>query len=514
MGGRTVPAERGVRPTCGIIPPMIPFEAMPGIPRLFLAFARGEAGAFFPDAPTPESAARRAREVRARSGGPAVVAAGQQAGLLGGPLLALTKAAAAARLAGEIAASGEPCRGLFWIASEDHDLNEIAQATVIRDGAPEVVRLPVPPRNFQPAGTVLVPPEISEFFARLEDGSEGPPEIVGRFARAWSPGHPYARAFRDTLEPLLAHAPLDWFDPMDDRVKESEVEFFRRVFGRAGEIVGALDDADRRLRAAGHETQVSRAERDFPAFVIEGQTRRKISWDGERFSVYGHDGSFSAEELSDFASRPGSRPSAAALLRPVLQSHLFPVAASILGPSELSYHAQTAPLFDILELPRPVFLPRPHLLPRGARERRALQALGIEEADTFRARDAARGAPPPVSPKLAALDADVARRFQELAPEIEAIDPTLAPVAFGAAEKVAHQIARLREKVERAAERRDVERVRRLETIETHLAPGGVPADRVYGPLTYLLRFGEAFVPELSRQAECRTDGARFVDFE
>ena len=143
-----------------------------------------------------------------------------------------------------------------------------------------------------------------------------------------------------------------------------------------------------------------------------------------------------------------------------------------------------------------------------------MQALGLADADTFRVREAARAEPPPVSPKLAELDAEIARRLSALVPEIEGIDPTLAPVASGAAEKIAHQIARLREKVERAAERRDGERTRRIETVETFLAPGGVPADRVYGPLTYLLRFGEAFVAGLSGQAECRTDGARFVDFE
>jgi len=493
---------------------MIPFEAMPGIPRLFLAFVRGEAGSFFPDPPTVEEAARRAREVRARISGHAVVAAGQQAGLLGGPLLSLTKAAAVARLAEAIAERGEPCRGLFWIASEDHDLNEIAQATLLLGGAAETVRLPVPAKNFQPAGTVLVPPEISGIFARIEEGSEGPPAVVGRFAEAWAPGRPYALAFRDTLEPLLENAPLDWFDPMEESARERIVEFFGKAFRRAEAIVAALDTADAALRTAGFPPQVGRSEHDFPAFVIEGQIRRKISWDGVRFSVHGHDGTFSAEALADFVAEPGVRPSAAALLRPVLQSHLFPVAAAVLGPSELAYHAQTAPLFAVLDLERPVFFPRPHLLPRGARERRALESLGLEEADLFRAREAAKPVPPPVSPKLSALENELAVRLSALAPEIEEVDPTLLPVAAGAGEKIGHQIARLREKIERAAERRDVERARRIETIETFLAPRGVPADRVYGPLTYLLRFGEAFVPELRRQAECRTDGARFVEFE
>ncbi|HKB71976.1 MAG TPA: bacillithiol biosynthesis BshC [Thermoanaerobaculia bacterium] len=490
---------------------MIPFESMPGIPRLFLAFARGKAGALFPDPPTIDAVEARAREV---GGKLAVVAAGQQAGLLGGPLLSLTKAAAAARLAQALEERGTAARAVFWIASEDHDLQEIARATLIVDGAPAEVRLPVPAQSFQPAGTVPIPPEIEKVFAEVRRDPASEEDIVAPFARAWAPGRTFAEAFRDTLAPLFPEGAIEWVDPLEERWRVAVVAFFRRAFGEAAAITGALDGADRRLREAGFEPQVARAEHDFPAFVIEEGVRRKISWDGRTFGVHGRDGRFSPEALADFVSRPAVRPSAAALLRPVLQSHLFPVAAEILGPSELAYHAQTAPLFPVLGIPRPVFLPRPHLFPRGARERRALEALGVADGDLFRLREAARPEPPPVSPRLQALEKDLAERLAALSPEIAAVDPTLAPAAAAAGEKAAHAISRLREKVERAAERRDVERMRRVDTVETFLAPGRVPADRVYGPLTYLLRFGKAFVPALSREAECRTDGARFVEFE
>ena len=492
---------------------MIPFESMPGIPRLFLAFVRGEALAFFPDPPTTDAVAARAREI-SPAGRPVAVAAGQQAGLLGGPLLALTKAAAAARLAGALADRGIPARGLFWIASDDHDLREVARTTLIVDGAPAEIRLPVPAQSFQPAGTFPVPPEIAGVFEEARRDASASEETLAPFARAWAAERPFAAAFRDTLAPLLAGTALDWADPLDDALREAEIAFFRRAFAEAGAVAAALDDAGRRLSAAGFEPQVERGEGDFPAFLIEEGVRRKISWDGSKFGVHGRDGRFSADALAELAARPGSRPSAAALLRPVLQSHLFPVAAEILGPSELAYHAQTAPLFAVLGVPRPVFLPRPHLLPRGARERRALEALGVADADLFRLRDAARPEPPPVSPRLEAIERELAGKLAALVPEIRAVDPTLEPVAAGAGEKAAHAIARLREKVERAAERRDVDRMRRIETVETFLAPGGAPADRVYGPLTYLFRFGEAFVPALARAAECRTDGARFVDYE
>jgi bacillithiol biosynthesis cysteine-adding enzyme BshC len=493
---------------------MIPFDAMPGMPRLFLAFARGDAGAFFPDGPAKETAAARARELAAAGRGPAVVAAGQQAGLLGGPLLSLTKAAAVARLASELAAGGVAAKGVFWIASEDHDLREIARATLLVDGAPEEVRLPIPAESFRPAGTVPLPPEIGNVFAEVRRDPAADDGVVAGFERTWAPGRTFADAFRDTLAPFFPDRDVELVDPLEERWREGGIAFFRRAFAEAAAITSALDEAERRLRDAGYEPQVARPAQDFPAFVIEEGVRRKISWDGRTFGVHGREGRFSAEALTELVSRPGSRPSAAALLRPVLQSHLFPVAAEILGPSEIAYHAQTAPLFTVLGVPRPVFVPRPHLLPRGARERRAMEALGVADADLFRLRDAARAEPPAVSARLEAIEKETAEKLAALAPEIASVDPTLASVASGAAEKAAHAIARLREKVERAAERRDVERTRRIETVESFLAPGNVPADRVYGPLTYLLRFGAAFGPALRREAECRTDGARFLDFE
>ncbi len=492
---------------------MIPFEAMPGIPRLFLAFVRGKAGAFFPDPPTGEAVEARAGELIARGNERVVVAAGQQAGLLGGPLLALIKAAAVSRLAGILARKGTPARGLFWIASEDHDLREVARATLLVDGAPQEVRLPVPPQSFQPAGTVRIPPEIENVFAEARRDASASESVLSRFSGAWAPGRTFAEAFHDTLELLIPDAPLDLVDPLQAEWREPTIEFFRRAFAEAGAIAAALDEVDRRLKEAGFPPQVERGAGDFPAFIIEDGVRKKISWDGRAFGVHGHDTRYSAELLTELVSREGSRPSAAALLRPVLQSHLFPVAAEILGPSELAYHAQTAPLFGALGVPRPVFLPRPHLFPRGARERRALQALGIAEADLFRVREAARPEPPAVASRLESLEREISERLAALVPEVRAVDPTLEPVATGAGEKAGHAIARLREKVERAGERRDAERMRRIESIESLLTPGNAPADRVYGPLTYALRFGD-FVPALSEAAECRTDGARFVDYE
>ena len=60
--------------------------------------------------------------------GARVVVTGQQVGLLGGPLLTLLKAATAvARAKQATAATGVEHVPIFWLATEDHDLEEVGR---------------------------------------------------------------------------------------------------------------------------------------------------------------------------------------------------------------------------------------------------------------------------------------------------------------------------------------------------------------------------------------------------
>jgi len=490
---------------------MIPFESVPGMPPIFLAFVRGSAPEFFPDEPVGTAVEARARAV-ARAGEPARIATGQQAGFLGGPLYTLTKALAADVAARRLSDSGIPAKGLFWMATEDHDLGEIAQTTLPSDDGPRHFQLEEPGiRRFQPTGEVRIPDSAGEVLGLL--GADGD-TVAGRLAHFWKPGRTFGEAFHDTLARLLGDRAVAPFDPLRDGDRAGEMEFFSACLERGTEIVEALGRVEARLRASGYEPQVSRPENDFPYFVIIDGFRRKVSFRAGRFSVHGHDRTFSSEELRTWLEGQRGRPSPAALLRPVLAATLFPIAAAVLGPSELAYHAQTLPLFELLGVPAPVFLPRPHLLPRGARERRAAEALGLRDEDLFRARDALAGRPPEVAGTLSEIERDARRRLGSSRAEIERIDPTLVSPLESAIEKVGHSIARLRAKVERAADRLDADKNRRIAIVENALAPEGRPADRVYPAAAYIARFGDAFTARIAEEAECRTDGARFVDFE
>ena len=67
---------------------------------------------------------------RFRAGACATVT-GQQVGLFGGPLFALFKALTAVKLAQEARAAGIDCVPIFWLATEDHDLEEVSRTEVL-----------------------------------------------------------------------------------------------------------------------------------------------------------------------------------------------------------------------------------------------------------------------------------------------------------------------------------------------------------------------------------------------
>ena len=138
---------------------------MPGMSRLFLDFSAGELGAFLPSAsaasnwqqrpplpahwpelvellakqnPSPATAAA----IAALSNGAGTVVTGQQVGLFGGPLFTPFKAATAIARARQATACGSPHQAIFWLATEDHDFEEIDHVTFPAGKALEKLQYP------------------------------------------------------------------------------------------------------------------------------------------------------------------------------------------------------------------------------------------------------------------------------------------------------------------------------------------------------------------------------------
>jgi uncharacterized protein YllA (UPF0747 family) len=133
------------------------------------------------DAPPASLAAlERLRDVRA-----VAVVTGQQAGLFTGPLYTLYKAMTVLGLARRLEADlGRPVVPVFWIASEDHDWDEVNHAWILdRAGELARIRLTLQPAEHQMVGHIPLPAETAQ--QALRDAGR---DRQGRYLRAAGAG--------------------------------------------------------------------------------------------------------------------------------------------------------------------------------------------------------------------------------------------------------------------------------------------------------------------------------------
>jgi bacillithiol synthase len=115
------------------------------------------------------SEAAKANIAKLRNGARAVVT-GQQVVLFGGPLLTILKAATAVARAREAtSATGVDHVPVFWLATEDHDLEEVDQVSFLTKTSVETLGLGLKMAHAVPVGGVVPGPELE---AVLERASE------------------------------------------------------------------------------------------------------------------------------------------------------------------------------------------------------------------------------------------------------------------------------------------------------------------------------------------------------
>jgi bacillithiol synthase len=504
----------------------IPFDRYPGLAPLFHDFLRG-LPEFFPDPPTIEAAVERGRRLlgspsripaeafrgrlpeaqamaRDLAAGRAVaVVTGHQVGLFTGPLFTITKAFDTIRAARQLREAGVAAVPVFWALTDDHDLEEIARTARPGKEGPEIIVLEGADRaNRRPVGGIPLPEKVSEVLESFRPDARGPEgeEILGAFARRYAPGVSYGEAFIETLFDLVGGEPLLVLDPSSEPLRRAAAEFFLAAARKEKEVRETLASATASLVRAGKPVTVAFRPEVFPFFSVAGEARRRIE-----------DVAASIEDVE----KGTVWVSTDVLTRPVFKSFLMPVAASVLGASEIAYHAQALALFPLFDVAPPVLLPRSHLVLLGPPERRVAEALGIEPAQLLQPLPPA---PAPAIPEVEALSRiteEVQKKLSSLESGLRETDPTLVGALETAGRKIAYQVEQLAERTRKAVERKDETAMKRRRRLETMLLPEGTPAERLYPPLVPMLAYGREVLTAIREAAQgggSATQGAAIVN--
>jgi bacillithiol synthase len=486
-----------------------PLERYPGFPRAALEFAAGRDAGWVPHF---DPATVRLREPSADRTGLAAalaavnqgwgndvsaplvewargervaVVAGQQVGFAGGPLYTASKIASIVAAADRLDSLGVPALPFFWMATEDHDFDEVARLVVSTTEGVERLRSSRAAGARRSVGPLTVPEELSQGFERLT--GERPSWLRTGIS------------FRDSFAELVASAfggRVVLVDSLMPELRRAGEAILARLADQHDVAEEAVAERTREIESRGGSPQVEPRDGRFALiYVLDRGERRPVG------------GEVTPAEAYALARQAPERISTGALARPLLQDYVFEPALFVGGPAEVAYYAQSSVLHERFGVPLPAVALRAHVLVAPSRLLRKAVERGVEGEELFESPEAvvARRAPEAVEQ----IEEAIASLGRAALPELERLrglmrrdDASLDRMAEKSIRSIEYQMGKLRRRAELAAARRDESFFSALGELHSILMPLGSPQDRVAGWSPWWLRYGSSMIERMVAGAD------------
>ncbi|MGI8960054.1 MAG: bacillithiol biosynthesis cysteine-adding enzyme BshC [Bryobacteraceae bacterium] len=423
--------------------------------------------------------------------GTVAVVTGQQVGLFSGPAYTIFKALTAVKLAEHLSDIGIPAVPVFWLATEDHDLEEVDHAWVFNHAAePAKIVISETAATGGPVGQVKlgrVPlPELREALGHLPFADE----VLTLLEQVHDPNATFGSAFGAFLRKLLRGCGLLYLDPLAPAVREIAAPFINQAVHRIPDLIRVLKQRNRELEEAGYHAQVHIDDSTSLVFLIEENKRIPLRWKNGRF--FARDNSYTPDNLALLDGRVSPN----ALLRPVMEDYLLPTAAYVGGPSEVAYMAQAQVLYEALLGRMPVIFPRNSFTLLNSRATKLLERYGLRVPDLFShqeevtSRIAAQLVPDRLTDEFASVRSAVASSLAGLQSNLCEFDPTLEVAANKSTAKILYQIDKLSQKVARERMLRDERSQRDATYLMNLIFPYRHLQERFYSIIPFLAQHG------------------------
>ncbi len=438
----------------------------------------------------------RSLDLLARPGTLAVVA-GQQVGLFSGPCYTVYKALTAIKLARHLTSSGLPAVPVFWLATEDHDADEVNHCWSF-DAALTPVPLRVDTSSFprQPAGRIpLLNPPLNLLRTSLSGLPHGD-EVAAIAEACYASGKTLGVAFHELLRRILPDCLL-FIDPLHPRVRALAAPILREAVAAAPDLVNRFGERGRELESAGYHAQVRLESRASLFFLLEGGQRIPLRRQNTAYAA--GDQLLEPDELAARAERISPN----ALLRPVVQDYILPTVAHVAGPSEIAYLAQSAVAYRTLLGHMPVIVPRSAFTTLDARAAKLLKRYRLRLDSFFHGVEPVQDrisrslVPPSLQELLRKTAQSVTAQIDALRAQLAAFDPTLAAATETSRSKILYQLAKIERKVRREALRRDQRAAADALYLSHLIFPYKHLQERFYTILPFLARHGLDFIDRL-----------------
>lgn len=453
---------------------------------------------------------------RLESGAIAVVT-GQQVALFGGPAYSIYKALTAIQIAEELTRSGIEAVPVFWMATEDHDLDEVRHVSWFESGKLLRFELPVAADVGKPVGRISLGNEVEriagEAAALLEN--QGGDLLAQYLVESYRSNETYGSAFGKLFARLFAQRGLILMDPLDAALHKVAAPLYQHALAQRDGLNDKLLQRGKELERAGFAAQVKVTAKSTLLFYLGEGPRQVITARNGRF--HAAEKTWGREELVHLTHMEPQNFSPNAIFRAVVQDYLLPTAGYIGGPAEISYFAQSEVVYRQLLGRMTVMLPRAGFTLVDAKAAKLLRRYDLKVEDVWAGSQSMRhkmeknSVPKSLAKKFEADQKKIVKMLAQLGKQIEKLDSTLKGTVERARKRIEFHLEKLRRKAGRAQDQRTGLIAAHEQCLESLLNPHKVLQERELCLLPFLACWGAGALGELQNLSGGKKLGHHFI---
>ncbi len=425
---------------------------------------------------------------------------GHQLNLFTGPLYFLYKIVTTINLASALEAK-YPDKNfvpVYWMATEDHDFEEISFFNL--KGKKFKWNSNEPTAGRDAVGNLSTEglEEVFALFSAEIGGGKTAETLKNLFKRSYLEHSNLTEATRFLANELFKDRGLLILDANTKDLKAEYIPYMEQeLLARVSHKTTA--PVAEKMKEAGYVVQVN--PREINLFYLANGLRERIIEQEGRFYVNETEITWSKEEILKELYEYPQRFSPNVMTRPLYQEVILPNLCYIGGGGELAYWFELKEYFDAVNIPFPILLLRNSALIETAKQNQKRQKLNISQADLFLKQHELINRK---VRKISNIDIDFSpqkqhlqEQFQEMYKLAEQTDPTFLNAVKAQEVKQLKGLDHLEKRLLKAQKRKLTDEVTRIAELQNQLFPNKALQERQTNFSEMYLEFGDKLIPFL-----------------
>ncbi|MYL48806.1 bacillithiol biosynthesis cysteine-adding enzyme BshC [Halobacillus litoralis] len=441
-----------------------------------------------------------------------VVIAGQQAGLLTGPLYSVHKIISVLQLAKEKERNlGRPVIPVFWIAGEDHDFDEIHHIMMKQENGMEKITIDHTPETKASVSEITIDQQkasvwLKDVFKMVKE-TEHTQDFYKEVERLLEESNTYSDFFARMIYYLFPDEGLVLIDAHDPEVRRLETPYFSTMIKKNKEMASGVYAVLQKNRQEGYETLLDSEIDDAHLFYsFEGERVLLIRDEEGNYRGKNNEVVLTEAELLKIAEETPELLSNNVVTRPLMQEALFPVLAFIGGPGEINYWSVLKPAFEMVGLCMPPVLPRLSFTMVDRKTGQQLEKFHISADEVIRSgvREKkmnwiASQSTPKVHHLTEQVKREIASIHAPLREKSASLSADLGQLAEKNLEYILENIDFLENRLHQSMESQHQHEMDQFENMEWTLHPGGGLQERMWSIVPWVNEYGGTVFQQMNR---------------